>query len=351
MLRRSRVWAILLLGVAFALGDGGYNINILDPATSNNREVSKLLWWVMGFAAVIFVVVIGAMTYIVLKFKKRGNEVGEPPQFHGNDRLEITWTLIPFLIVCVIFGLTARGMFEISQVPPDAMPVKVTAHLFWWDFEYPEQGIRTSNELILPVNRPVNFEITSNEAGPAKPVIHSFRVASLAGTQDAIPGIVTTRWFKPEKEGVYYGQCAELCGASHSNMRFRVIVVSQAEFDRFVQGAKAFQATTPADPVAAKGQQLFNAQCTACHAINNTQYRSKIGPDLTFFGNRLTLGAGIWNNTPERLEAWIKNSPGMKPGSLMPPFPQLSAEDARSIAAYLESLKVEGLDFSKLPKF
>jgi len=112
MLRRSLVWAILLLGVAFALGDGGYNINILDPATSNNREVSKLLWWVMGFAAVIFVVVIGAMTYIVLKFKKRGNEVGEPPQFHGNDRLEITWTLIPFLIVCVILVSPRAGCLK-----------------------------------------------------------------------------------------------------------------------------------------------------------------------------------------------------------------------------------------------
>ncbi|RIH79240.1 cytochrome c oxidase subunit 2 [Calidithermus terrae] len=345
MLRGSIVvWVLLLLGLA--LGQDTRVVNILDPSTAYNREVTRLLIWVSVFAALIFIVVTGALTYTVIKFRRRGNEQGEPPQFHGNDRLEIIWTVIPTVIVVIIFGLTAQSMIANARFPAGAMTVKVTGYQFWWDYEYQDLGIRTSNELILPVNKPVIVEMTSED------VIHSWWPASLVGKQDAIPGITTRLHFTPEKEGTYYGQCAELCGASHSRMRFRVIVVSQEQFDRFVEGVKAFQPPAPADPTLARGQQLFNQQCAACHTVQGTASASnRVGPDLSNFGNRTTVGAGLWENTDTYLIPWIKNSPGVKPGSKMPAFPQLSDEDARAIAAYVKSLKIEGLDFEGLPQF
>lgn len=345
---------MLLLGLALAAEGGqagGHTLSILDSSTSYNREVSGLLIWVMIFAALVFVVVIGALTLTVLRYRKTGKEVGEPPQFHGNDRLEVIWTVIPTVIVLIIFGLTARSMFKLDKVPPGAMTVEVTGLRYWWDFKYPEQGIRNSNELILPVNKPVVFKITSTEANPAEAVLHSFWPPSLVGKHDAIPGIVTSIWVTPEKLGDYYGQCAELCGASHSNMRFRIKVVSQEDFDRFVAAAKAYQAPTPTDPTLVQGESLFKANCAVCHTINGVSKPNTAYPDLTFFGNRTTVGAGMWENKPEYLEPWIKNSPGMKPGSKMPAFAQLSNQDVKAIAAYLLSHKLEGVDFSSLQKY
>ncbi|WP_027883432.1 cytochrome c oxidase subunit II [Meiothermus rufus] len=345
---------LLMLGLAWAAEPGqagGHTLNILDgEASAFNREVRGLLVWVMGFAALVFVVVMGALTYVTIKFRRTGKETGEPPQTHGNDRLEVLWTIIPTVIVLTIFGLTARSMFRLEQPQPGAMVVEVRGWQFWWDFHYKEYGVRDSNQLILPVGRPVTFEVTGGD-GSNYDVIHSFRIASLVGTRDAIPGVVTRITVTPEKEGNYYGQCVELCGASHANMRFRVKVVSQEEFDRWIAEAKTYQASAPTDPTLQRGEELFKQQCAACHGLKGVAQGLPNNPDLTLFGNRTTVGAGMWPNTPEYLEAWIKNSPGMKPGVKMPAFLHLSDQDVKAIAAYLLSHKIEGFDFDKLEKF
>lgn len=349
MLQRS-IGLLTLLGLALALGDGGHNINIFDSSTATNREINRIMVPVLVFAAIIFVVVTGAMAYVVVRFRKRGNEQGEPEQTHGNDRLEIAWTVIPFIICVVIFGITAQSMLsgrsDINKPLNGAMTVQIKGWQFWWDIEYPELGIRNGNELIVPVGKPVHLQMTSGD------VIHSFWVTSLVGKNDAIPGVTTNVYFTPEKEGIYYGQCAELCGPSHANMRFRVIVVSQEQFDRFVQGANNFALPAAAQGQVGQGSTLFAQQCAACHMVKGTPSQSKIGPDLSYFGNRTTFGAGIWENKADSamLVEWIRNSPGVKPGSKMPAFPNLSDQDAQAIAAYLHTLKVEGLDFSNLPK-
>ncbi len=353
-LRSVALILLLMLGLAWAAEPGqagGHTLNILDgEASAFNREVRGLLAWVMGFAALVFVVVMGALTYVTIKFRRTGKESGEPPQTHGNDRLEVLWTIIPTVIVLTIFGLTARSMFRLEQPQPGAMVVEVRGWQFWWDFHYKEHGVRDSNQLILPVGRPVTFEVTGGD-GSNYDVIHSFRIASLVGTRDAIPGVVTRITVTPEKEGNYYGQCVELCGASHANMRFRVMVVSQEEFDRWIAEAKAYQASAPTDPTLQRGEELFKQQCAACHGLKGVAQGLPNNPDLTFFGNRTTVGAGMWPNTPEYLEAWIKNSPGMKPGVKMPAFLHLSDQDVKAIAAYLLSHRIEGFDFDKLEKF
>ncbi|MER3554933.1 MAG: cytochrome c oxidase subunit II [Meiothermus sp.] len=344
MLQRSIGLVIaLLLGLALAASPGqagNHSLDILNPTTSYNREVGQLLRWVLGFAAVVFVVVTGAMVYVTLKFRRTGRETREPVQFHGNDRLEVLWTIIPTLIVFIIFGLTAQSMFKLDRLPAGAMTVEVKGWRYWWDYNYPEQGVRNSSELVVPVGKPLVLKVTGGD------VIHSYRITSLVGTQDAIPGITNRIIVTPEKVGDYYGQCVELCGASHANMRFRVKVVPQEEFDRFITGAKAYKAAPPADPNLARGETLFKANCAGCHHIAGVSPQNLRYPDLTFFGNRTTVGSGMWPNTPQYLEPWIKNSPGMKPGSQMPAFPQLSDADVKALGTYLLSHKVAGVDFN-----
>lgn len=221
------------------------------------------------------------------------------------------------------------------------MKVEVTGYQFWWDFHYPELGLRNSNELVLPAGVPVELEITS------KDVIHSFWVPGLAGKRDAIPGQTTRISFEPKEPGLYYGFCAELCGASHARMLFRVVVLPKEEFDRFVEAAKA----SPAPVADERGQQVFQQNCAACHGVARSMPPAVIGPELGLWGNRTSLGAGIVENTPENLKAWIRDPAGMKPGVKMPGFPQLSEEDLDALVRYLEGLKVEGFDFGALPKF
>lgn len=355
MLQRGLGFTVMfILGMVFAAEPGqagGYTLNIWNTqASAYNREVVGLMTWVLAFAALVFVVVTGALIYVVVKFRRTGKETSEPVQTHGNDRLEVAWTVIPTIIVLIIFGLTAQSMFKLDRPPPGAMVVEVRAWQFWWDFYYPRYGIRNSSEIILPVGRPVTFEITSGTK-EIPDVIHSFRITSMVGTKDAIPGVITRLHVTPEKVGSFYGQCVELCGISHSNMRFRVKVVSQEEFDRWIQGARNFQPAPVADPDLLRGKALFMQQCAVCHTVQGVSRGVINNPDLTFFGNRTTVGSGMWPNTPEFLTAFIKDSPGMKPGIRMPAFPNLTDEDARAIADYLMTLRVEGLDFTQLPRY
>jgi len=333
------VAALSLLGLGLA--QEGHRVSITHPGGSYNQEVAFLYPWVYFFSFLVFLVVAGALAYVTWKFRAKPGQEGEPPQVHGNDRLEVLWTLIPLGIILVLFGLTAKALIQVNRPIPGAMKLEVIGYQFWWDFHYPELGLRNSNELILPVGVPVEMEITS------KDVIHSFWVPGLAGKRDAIPGQKTLLHFTPKEPGNYYGFCAELCGPSHARMLFRVLVVPKEEFDRFVEAAKAY---TP--PVAdARGQEVFQQNCMACHGVQGRMPPAVIGPELGFTGNRVSLGAGIVDYTPENLKAWIKDPASMKPGVKMPGFPQLSEEDLDALVRYLEGLKVEGVDFKALPKF
>lgn len=332
---------VVLTLFGLALAQEAHRVAITHPFSPVNRETNFLLVWVLVFSVLIFGVVAGALAYITWKFRAKPGQEGEPPQIHGDDRLEVVWTVIPIVIVFILFGLTARSLILVNKPIPGSMKVEVVGYQFWWDFNYPEQGFRNSNELILPAGVPVELSVTS------KDVIHSFWVPGLVGKQDAIPGQMTRIRFIAEKPGNYYGFCAELCGPSHARMLFRVIVLPQEEFARFVEAAKAY---TP--PVAdAQGQQVFQQNCMACHGVQGKMPPAVIGPELGFTGNRVSLGAGIVDHTSENLKAWIKDPASMKPGVKMPGFPQLSEADLDALVRYLEGLKVEGFDFKTLPKF
>ena len=328
-----------LAGAALA-----HNVTILSDAPVN-QEITGLLWWVLIFAVIIFGVVAGALAYTIWKFRAKPGDDELPPQVHGNDRMEIIWTAIPLLIVMVLFVLTAQTLVKIKRPVAGSVPIEATGWQFWWDFQYPDEGLRTAGELVIPVGQPVEVKITSGD------VIHSFWPPSLTGKADAVPGEDNYLRFMATKPGNYYGYCAELCGASHANMRFRILALEREDYNRFIEAFKAYEAPAPANEPAARGQQLFNAQCAACHTVKGTPARGVIGPDLSLFGMRTTLGSGVWDNTPENLKRWIKDSSAMKPSSKMPPFTQLSDTDLEALAAYLYSLKLDGFDFAQLPRY
>ncbi len=328
----SRRWAggLFLLGIGLT-GCATQSPSILAPVSPKGRAEADLFWFILLITAGVFVLVETLLLYAVVRFRARDPQA-IPPQIHGNNALEISWTTATALGLAVIFAMTWRTMAATSAPQVDALPVKVIGHQWWWEFQYPTLGITTANELVIPVGRPVRMIVTSAD------VIHSFWVPQLGGKMDAIPGRENVLWLQSDVEGIYHGQCAELCGISHANMRLQVRVVSDAEFQRWVE-AQRVPAAQPADPLAQRGYQIFLSKaCVGCHTIEGTPAKGNVGPNLTHVGSRTTIAAGLLENTPENLALWLDNPPAVKPGSLMPRL-GLTSEEIQALVAYLSSLK------------
>ena len=314
------------------------------PVAHQVLNLHILIFWL---SLAVFVGVEGLIIYTVIRYRRRGQAAAVPHQTHGNTRLEIFWSILPVLIVLVLAVPTVQqiGAFTTLPTTSDTIKVRVVAHQWWWEFHYPDLGVSTADELHIPVGQPISFDLESAD------VIHSFWVPYLAGTLDTIPNRVNQMWFTADEPGNYWGQCKEYCGASHALMKFRVIAEPRQDFDAWVQAQKAPAAAPPAGP-AARGAEIFGAvrpanpgavtpatgTCKACHTIAGTEAQGKVGPDLTRFGTRTTVAAGIMDNTPDNLRMWLENPPAVKPGSKMPSY-NLTPEELDSLVAYLLSLK------------
>jgi cytochrome c oxidase subunit 2 len=278
-------------------------------------------------AAFIFVGVEAALVYAIWRYRASRNPTGEPAKFENNRRLEIAWTAAPALILAVIFVLTLGTMAEINGagVAP-TMRIAATGHQWWWEFGY--GGTRTANELHIPVDTPIDLDLTSVD------VIHSFWVPELGPKMDMLPGTTNHLRLFARRAGSYDGQCAEFCGVEHAWMRIRVIVQSQAEFDSWLAAQRS-----PAAIQGGEGERVFLSNiCVNCHAIAGTTAKGTAGPDLTHVASRATLGAGVLPNDVARMRAWLLDPQRYKPGSLMPRVP-LSDADLDALAAYLGALK------------
>ena len=286
-----------------------------------------ITWISIGIGALVFVI----LGYVLLRFRDRPG-APLPPQTHGRPWLEIAWTLGPALVLLVIAIPTIQVIFRTqSQAKPrGALEVTVRGYQWWWEFRYPALGVVTANELHLPAGRPVVFSLE----GPD--VIHSFWVPKLGGKRDVVPGRGNVITLTPDGPGELWGQCAEFCGASHANMGMRVIVDAPADFDRWVSAQRAPAVEPGAD--AAAGKALYAASaCVGCHTVRGVS-AGVLGPDLTHFGSRGTLAAGMFANTPAHVAAWVRDAPALKPGVKMPAF-TLTDDQARALAAYLTGLK------------
>jgi cytochrome c oxidase subunit 2 len=338
-----RSWLTLILwfglSATFALADGPRSTpTIWAPASTPAHEIYGISLFVLLITGTIFAVVGGLLAYALIKFRVRDAEdmKHEPAQIYGSVQVELAWTVIPVLIVVVLFLTTARIIFAIQDAPKpkSALDVTVVGHQFWWEFRYPKLGIVTANELHVPVSTKSNPEPTYLKLLSAD-VDHSFWVPQLGGKTDLIPNHPNQMWFDPDATGLYLGQCAQFCGIEHAKMLIRVYVDTPDQFQAWVQNE---QKPGVQDPSVAAGRHIFETEaCVNCHTVRGTAARGTVGPDLTHLMNRATIAAGAAQNTPANLHAWIKDPNVFKPGALMPAM-QLSDQQIDQLVAYLTTL-------------
>jgi cytochrome c oxidase subunit 2 len=253
-------------------------------------------------------------------------------QIHGSTRLEVGWTLIPALILLAIAVPTIATIFKLARKPANALNVTVTAHQWWWQYDYPELGVRTINELHMPRGRPVELTLVGAD------VIHSFWIPKLGGKTDVVPGRQNHMNLVGEEVGTYLGQCTEYCGLSHANMRMRAIVQTPADFQAWVDAQRQPAAPAPADGPAAQGANLFTTKgCAGCHTVRGVS-NGEVGPDLTHVYSRKSFAGSMFEMSPANLSTWLRDPPGVKPGSKMPNL-NLSSEEVTNLVAYLQTLK------------
>ena len=309
-----------------------------DPHSGPALMIHHLSLFVIQITGTIFIVVAGLWLYVVVRYRQRDpSDDSEPPQIYGSTQIELAWTVIPILIVVVLFLTTARILFAIQdqKMPPAAVDVDVVGHQFWWEFHYTKYGFTTANELHVPVSTGQAPMTTSLNLLSAD-VFHSFWVPQLMGKIDTVPNRVNHMWFTPDKVGLFVGQCAHFCGVEHAKMLLRVYVQTPEDFAAWVKNQ---QQQAVQDPAVAEGRQIFQSQaCISCHVVRGTAAQGQFGPDLTHFMSRDTLAAGAADNTPANLKLWIKDPDYVKPGSLMPAM-QLGDDEIDKVVAYLNSLK------------
>jgi cytochrome c oxidase subunit 2 len=313
-------------------------LNIFAPHSTPAREIVDLSTFVLAITGLIFVVVASLLVYAVVRFRVTpANADREPAQVYGSTQIELAWTVVPVLIVVVLFAATARVIHAIQDAPkpPTAIEVTVIGHQFWWEYRYPQLGIVTANELHVPVSdsarpRPTFLTLMSADTD------HSFWIPALGGKTDLIPSRINRMWFDPQRTGLFLGQCAQYCGTQHAKMLQRVSVDSHEEFAAWVEVQRQPAAE---DPAALAGRRVFETTaCINCHAIRGTVATGRFGPDLTHLMSRSTIASGAAENTPENLRVWLQNPDAIKPGSLMPAM-QVSDAELDALVRYMQSLR------------
>ncbi len=329
-----------------------------EPKGDKARQIYDLGVPVFIVAGVVGVLVAAASVYLVVRFRRRpgDDDTPDPVQTHGNTKVEIGWTIGPFLLLLPFAFLSVQAIFDLSDDPDDPVVVDVWGHQWWWSFEYDLDGdatngpeIVTANDLVIPEDRDILLRIGSRD------VIHSFSIPSLSGTRDAVPGRTHEWVIEADAPGVYEGQCKEFCGLSHANMRARAVVLTAPQYETWLDQQQV-DAEDPDDPVAAAGKTVFEGKCASCHQIdgvNEVEGEADLvtghAPNLTHFASRGVFASGLFAlyredgsvNRPA-LEAWLRDPPGELPMSPddkrgMPNL-SLSEQEIDQLVAYLLSL-------------
>ncbi len=370
------------------------------PVAKSQLEVFYVTCWV---TLVIFVLVGAVLAYATFKFKAKSeaDEHAEPPpQGHGNPLIELSLIGASIFALVIIAVPTLKAIWFTYEPPAEQKEniyeVTATGYQWWFKFDYPMEQIEgvgplvTGNELVIPAGRPVVVKLRTVD------VIHSFWVPKLAGKVDMIPNRGNHLWLQADEPGYFWGQCAEYCGDSHAVMRFRVIALSQNDFDAWVAAqtaqARTVEATAAAETeqpkaqfasfkrneygftdkwaenatvspldnwrqqqfpekdenpaLIAQGRKLFvEKTCAGCHTIRGHEGMGITGPDLTHIGSRTTIAGGLLENNADQMARWLAHPEVVKPGNKMyttgyvPNNVQLSNADVSALVAYLASLK------------
>jgi len=283
------------------------------------------------------VVVVSVVSLLVLVVLLRRREKGIGRWMPGTAFVAVLGFGIPLAVLVGLFALTVSTIPSTSPArattsAPGALTVEVTGRQWFWDVEYPTAGVRTANEIHIPVGEPVALRARTGD------VIHSVWIPRLNRKIDMIPGRTNTLTLEANRAGDFRGQCAEFCGLQHTHMALWVVAEPKARFERWL-AAQAEPAHVPSTRAEEQGQQvLLGSACVYCHSIAGTNATGEVGPDLTHLASRRALAAATIPNTRGYLAGWILDPQHVKPGNKMPGF-DLRGSRLQDLLAYLESLR------------
>lgn len=335
----------------FLAGCGTNELSTLRPAGEVGREQFNLM--VISIIIMILVIVVVTILFTIAVLKSRRSKKGEefePKDVAGNHTLEVIWTSIPILLLLVLAVPTVYYVFKQADteastdadgnVNAEETVINVRAYQYWWEFEYPNEQVVTSQELVVPTDKKVYFNLQGAD------VKHSFWVPAAGGKMDTnIDGInsfylVFDDEASQDADRLFYGKCAELCGPSHALMDFKVKALPEEEYDQWLADMKTIEEPVQASSEdAQRGEEIFNNSCMGCHATTPTG-SGAMGPNLTNFGDR-ELIAGFLEHNQENLEAWISDPESFKPGNKMTGQYELTDDEIEAVASYLMELNVE----------
>lgn len=331
-MRRAASIAVFGAAGSVLLSSCAGSPSLLDSHGARGADITTLWWLMFWIAAAVCVIITILLIWATTRARSRPAE----PDLHaaGGTSL-VLWggAIIPAILLVGVFSFVLKTMVAEAGVhDPGPITIKVIGHRWWWEFDYMKQHVDTANELHVPAGRAVTLKITSVD------VIHSFWVPQIQEKTDAIPGRINTVAFQANKVGTNLGECAEYCGMQHANMDFLVVAQPPAEFQHWLRSQQK-PAPVPKTALQEAGQQVFlGSACVYCHTIKGTNASGNVGPDLTHFAGRKSIGAGILPNTPGNLAGWIANSQSIKPGNAMPPM-DISGNKMQALLAYMETLK------------
>jgi cytochrome c oxidase subunit II len=344
----------MMPGAALAQ-NGGVVYNLQEPVTRVGRSIYDLHTLMFWICVVIFIAVFSVMIYSMFAHRK---SVGhKAAQFHENTTVEIIWTVIPFLILIGMAWPATKVLLALKDSTSPDITIKATGYQWKWGYDYMKgegEGIsflaalatphgqiygedqksdnyllETDRHVVVPVGKKVRVLLTAND------VIHAWWVPAFGIKQDAIPGFVRDTWFKAEKEGLYRGQCAELCGKDHAFMPIVVEVVSQEKYSAWVGEQKKVMAAAADDPnkawdvkdLAARGEKVFAANCAACHQATGQGVPNMFPP---LVGSKVVLGP-----EQEQINVVLNGRKGTyRPNTMMPPMGALSDTDVAAVITY-----------------
>ncbi|HVX18949.1 MAG TPA: cytochrome c oxidase subunit II [Acidimicrobiales bacterium] len=380
---RLRSLTVVLVGASLVLGGCARNApnDSLKPRGYYAHQIWNLIWPVFIIAGVILVIVVGGVLYFAARYRVNNDEdwlddTHMPPQIHGNFRMELGWTVLPAVILAVVGVFTVVTVLNLAKHPgKNALHVEVVGQQWWWEYRYDlnhdgkYDDIVTSTELVIPAGQKVALRMTSRD------VLHGWWVPRLNGKRDVVPNHPTDFAVEADNPGEYTGECTVFCGLSHANMRFKVVALSNGDFQDWLRNQQQ-PAATPTSPKAVAGQEVFNNFCTGCHVLESKGVKqptsadvkkallSGEAPNLTHLMSRTTFASGefdlrkptakckaqgILYDIPScvneaDLRAWIHDAPGqlpMDPANRqgMPAFTNITPGDLDNLVAYLETLK------------
>jgi len=314
----------------------------LDPRGPLAESIAFVYWILFGCAVVVLAIVVAALTYSGIKFRDRPGRVAQ--QIHGQNTLELIWTVVPTVMVISFSVLSWDRLNLINDVNSNvAMTVKVEGRQWAWGFTYPDRPmfkapdgtlLQSGEQLDIPVGQKIRLELT------AKDVIHSFLVPNLGGKKDAVPGHTTTMWIQADKPGTYKGQCFEFCGDGHADMLITIVAHPQNEYAAWAKTALEEYVRATAPETKAGHDAFLSGACAGCHTVKGTTAAGKVGPELTHIASKPNIAGVLSPVNQENLTKWVHNAPSLKPGTLMPKFEgQLPDKTIDDIVQWLLTLK------------